>query len=235
MKSDVETLCEAAMDAGRGIDLAGCAYGPRFLTAGFLETPPDYYRLLAGLVRTLDLRRVVELGTHWGGAIMAMWHGLRDPASAANRLVTVDVALKNVDGFRRYPHIRRITGDGLDDRVLDEIARFVEPPVDVVFVDAEHDYRRTRHAIAVYASRLAPRFMILDDIHLNHSMDRLWRDVRGVFGERAFDASRLCDRERCGFGIVQWDPRVRWPERYGHLVGYWRLRRRLEGWARRIP
>jgi predicted O-methyltransferase YrrM len=231
MTSAVEALCETAMLEGRGIDLTGCSFGRRFTTGEFRETPVSYYFLLAGLVRSLDLRRVLEIGTHWGGAIMSMSRGLRDPDSGETQLVTVDVTDRNTEGFRAYPRITRITGDSFDRHVVDAVASSFRGPVDLVFIDTIHTYRPTHHNIAIYANRFAPRLVVLDDIHINSSMDRLWSDVARAAGDRAFDATTLCDRE-VGFGVVLWDPALRWPERYGKLVTYWKARRWL---SERVP
>jgi len=224
MTADLQALCEQAMREGRQVDLQGCSYGSRFLKKEFLNAPVDYYFLLAGLVRTLDLKHILELGTHWGGAIKSMCRGLRHPDSPENRLVTVDINYKNADGFGSYPQIKRITGDSFDRRIMDAVVASFPGPLDLLFVDTDHDYRQTYRNLATYGNRLAPRLMVLDDIHLNHSMDRLWRDLKDRMGNRAFDASHLCNRE-VGFGILLCDPTVSWPERYGFLIDYWRARR----------
>jgi len=229
MSSDLEILCENAMRAGRQIDLTGCSYGMRFLKKEFVEAPVGYYFFLAGLVRTLDLKRVLELGTHWGGAIMSMWRGLRDPNNPENQLVTVDIACKNAEGFTSYPKIKRITGDSFNRSVLEQVVESFYRPIDLLFVDTEHEYRRTYRSVATYANRLAPRFVLLDDIHFNRSMERFWFDLKRSLGDRAFDASRLCNRENAGFGVVLWDPNVHWPERYAFLTDYWRARRWMTG------
>jgi predicted O-methyltransferase YrrM len=221
-----------AMQVGRLIDLAGCGYGEPHWLGKFVSDPPSYYCLLAGLVRAQRLTHILELGTHFGGAIMAMSRGLHPADLDRAQLVTVDVTHRNDEGFKPYPHIKRITGDCLDGRIVAEVARLFDRPIDLCFVDTVHDYRQTYRNIALYANRLRPRYIVLDDIRLNASMQRLWRDVQARLGKRAVDVSELCERNNAGFGVLVADRNDQWLEKYSRWEVYWRFRRRVSALVR---
>ena len=49
---------------------------------------------------------------------MAISKGLDSNSITKSCLVTVDIANKNIEGFKKYTHIKRIHGDSLDDEVI---------------------------------------------------------------------------------------------------------------------
>ncbi len=225
MNAPLHDLFERAMREGKQIDLAGCCYGEPHWQGDFVREPSSYYCLLAGLVRTQQLTRVLELGTHFGGAIMAMSRGLHPNEVDHARLVTVDVTCKNIEGFKAYPHIRRVIGDCFDRRVLAQVAASFDRGIDLLFIDTVHEYRQTYCSLALYANRLRPHYIVLDDIHLNPSMERLWRRLQLRLGEHALDLSALCERRKPGLGVLVTDPAQTWQQKYGFWRYYWRLRR----------
>lgn len=229
MNFDIRAACENAYAVGRSIDLSGCCYGESHGGGDFVNTPGDYYYFLAGLVNSLDLKRIVELGTHFGGATMAMSRGLRNQDDPENLLVTVDLTWKNEAGFKAYPHIRRVRGDTLKNAVLKQVTLPFHGPIDLLFVDTIHEYRQTYRNIALYNNALKPRWIVLDDIHLNPSMERLWSDLRQRLGDRTFDATELCKRDNAGFGVIHLDPALPWPDRFGAWQLVWTTRRILSG------
>lgn len=201
----LESLCERAMGAGTAMDLSDCPYGETTGSCSFINRPATYYYFLAGLVRLERLTRVLEIGTNWGGAIMSVSKGMSESDRAAGRLVTVDIVRKNKEGFGRYPHIRRIQGDSLDRAVADEVTGCFDGEIDLLYIDSVHEYDHTKRNIELYAGRLNPRYVILDDIRQCDEMKRLWRELKAASGDNAFDASEISKRPGAGFGIIRWN------------------------------
>jgi len=204
MRDDLKLICERAMSEGQKIDLTGCNYGETTGPGPFIKRPTNYYYFLAGLVRSRSMTDILEIGTHFGGAIMSMQRALNTENASRGRLVTVDIERKNPGGFREYPDIERITGDSLDADVVKKVCGCFGAPVDLIFIDSFHEYEHTRKNIDIYAGALNPRYVALDDIRQCDSMARLWKDLLLEFKENAFDASNAAIRKGAGFGIIKW-------------------------------
>src|SRR5262245_6348416 len=96
------------------IDLTGCSYGKPNWTGPYIDGPQPYYYFLAGLVALSRSSRVLELGTHFGGAIFsvarAMAHRERGMPS---EIVTVDLRARNAEAFRTNPAVTQLVGNCL--------------------------------------------------------------------------------------------------------------------------
>jgi hypothetical protein len=195
MGMTLQRICEDAAAAGRDIDLTGCDYGPHTSSGLHLGVQP-YYHFLAGFVRALGLGKVLEIGTSYGGSMMAMDRG----APGAER-VTVDKTDMAGDGLKALGHIKRVIGDSLAAETLRKVKVHMSAPIDLLYIDSKHSYDHTKGNIARYGGEFRPRYVILDDIHLNAEMDRFWNHTRETFGDCAFDASELAGRP-CGFGVL---------------------------------
>jgi len=204
MQDDLRLICERAASEGRKIDLTGCNYGETTGPLPFIKRPTNYYYFLAGFVNSMRMKSILEIGTHFGGAIMSMKRGLRPEDTPGGKLVTVDIVCKNSDGFREYPDIKRITGDSLNADVTERVCEYLNGSVDLIYIDSLHEYRHTQKNIDIYAGRLNPRYIALDDIRQCDSMARLWKDLLAEFKENAFDASSISVRKGAGFGIIKW-------------------------------
>jgi len=200
----VKDICQKAMAKGQTIDLSRCYYGETTGCCPFMERPTNYYYFLAGFVRILKLRKILEIGTHFGGAIMSMARAIPKWHIPRSTLVTVDIAHKNKDGFKAYPYIKRISGDSLSDKTIKEAIASFTDPIGLLYIDSLHEYWHTKKNIDVYAGRLNPRYIILDDIRQCDSMRRLWTDIVKDFKDKAFDASEVCIRKGAGFGVIKW-------------------------------
>lgn len=218
-----DTLVQRALEAGRDVDLQGCTYGPAHWQGEQVSTSTAaYYGLLAGLVRVSGARTVVELGTHYGGATLAMARGFADPG--ASLLVTVDVTAIENPRLLEQACVRRVQGDVFSPQTLSALLRALDGrPVDLLFIDIVHGYHQTLRALGLYANRLQPALIALDDIHLNGGMRLLWREL----AERhpAMDVSARVDREAAGFGLLQPALPLRLPEGEAWRSALWSLRR----------
>lgn len=220
---DLETAVRAAIETGRDIDLSGCIYGPPHWDGPSSLEPPPYYYLLAGLVRSQGCERVVELGTHAGGATLAMARGL--PASPNTRIVTVDVtAIPNaeLDADRR---VVRIHGDAFAPATLRRVRELAGGPVDLLFIDIVHGYHQTKRAIGLYANALQPRLMALDDVALGAGMRAVWEELARA--HPSVDCSATLERPEIGFGIVAPKRPVRLDEGDAWRVALWGARRAI--------
>jgi hypothetical protein len=227
---------EVALDTGLEMDLTDCVYGPSHVHGQFANRPSTHYPFLAGLVRTQQLSHVLEIGTHYGGAIKAMWKGAGDPCrknvlDGDCRFVTVDITMLNPQGLD--PFITRVLGDALSPKVVRRVvSSFPERQVDLLFVDAGHDFGQTWQTIACYVNWLRPSLVAIDDIRLNRSMRKLWAKLEGLDGANATDVSDIIGRGS-GFGVLQPDYPFHMGERGPiHLAAsraYWRAAHSVVG------
>ena len=135
---------------------------------------------------------------------MSMSKGLCQNATASNKLVTIDIMNKNDKGFKKYRHITRIKGDALDSAITKRVLSCFDNEIDLLFIDSLHEYEHTKKNIAIYAARLNPRYVILDDIRQCDEMRKLWHEIEEEFGENALDLSDVIMRSGAGFGIINW-------------------------------
>ena len=187
------------MQTGRAIDLKGCDYGPH-KTSGKFYGPQPYYHFLAGLVRTLGFRKILEIGTNYGGSILAIDRGCGGPQPGVE-LVTIDKIDIACPALIALPHIKRICRPSLAPQALAEAATHLHHPIDLLYIDSKHTYDETHGNFTTYGAAFHPRLVILDDIHLNPDMERIWREMTQRFAHRAFDATHLSERKD-GFGIL---------------------------------
>ena len=204
MSDNLKSICEQAMKVGLKIDLTGCNYGETTGSRYFLKRPTNYYYFLAGLVRSQKMARVLEIGTHFGGSIMSMSRGLDKEDMLKSKFVTVDIQYKNQDGFKEYSRIERITGDSLDENVIERVRKRFDVPIDLLYIDSLHEYEHTKKNIEIYAAMLDPRYIVLDDIRQCDSMRELWSMLTLKFKEAALDISDIIVRKGAGFGIIKW-------------------------------
>lgn len=193
---------------GKELDLSDCYYGAPHWNGEFISSPSPYYFFLAGLCRALNWRNIFEIGTHYGGSIRAMMRGIAPAARLHAKLITADITSFNREAFLTAPDdlITRLEGDAVDSAMSQHVVElFGGDVVDAVYIDAKHTYESTAAQINLYLPLLKPRFLVLDDIHLNPSMERLWVELSELLGDRAFDATMLSDRGPSGFGLCLLD------------------------------
>jgi cephalosporin hydroxylase len=207
MTDDLKNICERAINEGQKLDLRGCCYGePTGWIGPPSKTPNKYYYFLAGLVRSQHLCNILDIGTHFGGSIMSMAKGLHKECITRSRLVTVDIACKNEEKFKNYPYIKRVEGDATKQKVIKKITESFRGKIDLIYIDSDHKYEHVKTVIYVYANRLRPKYIVLDDILLNNSMKRLWKELKKKFKDRAYDVSKLGIRkDNVGFGVIDWN------------------------------
>ncbi len=200
--------------AKQNIDLSGCYYGEPFRKGPFVDKPCSYYFFLAGLVAQLRCSRILEIGTHFGGSIFSMARGVGYSGLVQTAdVITVDVKESNSEAFRTNELVIRILGDCLDDDVVQHVTQSFSGPVDLMFIDAVHNYEHTNRCLQRYSPLVSPRLVILDDIRLNPSMESLWKYRVVSCGDRAIDITDYSHREKnVGFGLLICDSLFRAPQ-----------------------
>jgi hypothetical protein len=199
-------MVRAAWIAGKDIPLSNAVYGPAHWPDGkrFCDEPFTYYYFLAGLVRLQGCRRMVEIGTHFGGSTLAMLHGVLKASSA--KIVTIDITDLN-PVLHSTPGIIKLTGDANSDEQIKRIfVHFGGEPIDLLFIDADHSFLPTITNFALYVALLRPRLVVIDDVKLNEGMRDTWRVIRTAYGENAIDCDSVIPEVRMpnnvGFGLV---------------------------------
>jgi len=92
------------------------------------------------LVKELDAKHVIELGTRTGVSTIAWLYGLEE---TGGRLTSVDIDPKPDIG--EFDHWTFIRGSDLDPTVLAKL-----DPCDICFIDTSHIYEQTVQELAVY-------------------------------------------------------------------------------------
>ena len=140
----LQNYCAAAEKAGRDIDLRGCDYGPHKRTNQHLGVQP-YYHFLAGFAQTTGCRKVLEIGTSYGGSMMAINRGC-GVSPLGLELVTVDKIDLAGQGLIALTHITRIHGDSLLPATIRYLSYDTEfpfssalfkPPPDITMTEAK--------------------------------------------------------------------------------------------------
>jgi predicted O-methyltransferase YrrM len=178
-----ERLLDVALEAAaqaRGISLAELSArlgdGPAWPEIW----PGEHYRLLAGLVRTLKPRTVVEIGTATGLSALAMYGEL----PPEGRIVTFDLIL-----WADYPGSVLRDDDFADGRLTQELhdlstqqpgahAQLLET-ADLIFIDAAKDGRQERRFLRLLETTplRADPIVVFDDIRVWNMLE-IWREVR---------------------------------------------------------
>jgi|SRR6185437_6570271 len=190
-------LIHTAWNTRKSIDLSGIVYGPETTSGKYLNTTPNYYYFLAGFVRSQHCKRILEIGTNFGGASLAM------VKAGAEKIVTIDVTDVN-QALYSVPQITKLTGDANNEGVFKRaLVEMGTEPIDLLFLDADHRFMPTMMNFALYSMSLRPTFILLDDIHRNDSMQSLWDAMRII--RKAVDCVDIIPEIRskdCGFGLI---------------------------------
>lgn len=153
-----------------------------------------YYVYLAKLVRRLRPRKIVELGTDLGRSALFMLTQLPEDG----HLYTVEIGKhvpRDLQRVKNNPQLHVFQGDDLDEGILAMLGG--SQPIDLLFVDTNHEYDQVRREWMAYRHLLAPNgIAVFDDIHLNAGMSRFWEEV--------WDPKVDCgvDLHFSGFGLV---------------------------------
>ncbi|KKM25319.1 hypothetical protein LCGC14_1596110, partial [marine sediment metagenome] len=138
--------------------------------------PGEHYRLLSGLIKSINARKIIEIGTHNGLACLAMLEVLPKDSS----VVTYDIMpwqkfkgtnLKNEDF--EDGRLVMYNADVGKPAIMDQHAKVFQE-ADMIFVDApgRKEFLKQMKRIGVKEGCL----VIIDDIHL-WEHQKLWQQI----------------------------------------------------------
>lgn len=194
----IRTALAAAYSWGRDVDLSVCDYGPT--TQGSYAGPESYYHLLAGLARMTSARRIVEIGTHFGGGARALAEG-QQAAGLTPNVLTFDVEDRAGTPILDHDGVHRVLADVRYPEGAQRLREWADgAPVDIVYIDALKDQTFLEETVAAFAD-LDVGWLIFDDVFANRSIRTAWNDLRAQHGERAITVDEVAlDIRSGGFG-----------------------------------
>lgn len=150
-------------------------------TAKYIITfPGEHYRLLASIVRTLDPRLIIEIGTYTGASSLVMKKYL----AKNSKIITYDIfpwdTIENT-GFIKSDFNGQLEQKILDLSLLKNYEREIEiiRHADLIFLDAAKD-GKMEQIICNFLDMTkfdSPPIIIFDDIKFI-SMIKVWREIK---------------------------------------------------------
>jgi predicted O-methyltransferase YrrM len=203
----VRTAVALAWRTGLDLNLGACDYGPG-VRGQFRAGPPRYYHFLAGLARVTVARRIVEVGTHYGGSARALAEGQRAAGLPPN-VLTYDVEDRAGDPILGVDGIERVLADVREPEGQARLSAWAgTEPVDLVYIDALKDAGFVESTVAALADRTTG-LMVFDDIFANANIRTGWNRIRYEHGDRAVTVDEVALGIRgggYGQGVVALDP-----------------------------
>lgn len=165
--------------------------------------PGEHYRLLAGMVRTLQPKTIVEIGTYTGLSSLAMESELPE----GSKLVTFDVL-----PWDTIPHTHLVAEDFVPGRLEQVIADLADPQefrkhaellqsADMIFVDGPKNVTFEEEFLTHLNNAKLPQnpVVVFDDIRL-WNMLKIWREI----SHPKLDLTSF--GHWSGTGLVDWNP-----------------------------
>jgi hypothetical protein len=100
----VERAIADTWDIGRRFSLDDCLYGIPHWAGKPPDRPSPEYFFLAGIACSQGCRRVLEVGTHMGGSILAIRKGIGE---ALDQIVTIDPTDLSDSVLASHPEIKK--------------------------------------------------------------------------------------------------------------------------------
>ena len=159
------------------------------------EPGEKYHAFLYLLAKHFEPTRIVELGTYRGESTKYMARGAPDA-----EILTIDV---NPDATRWindvppvFANIRAETCNCVFyyENIYDKT------PIDLLFIDANHDYSLTMFNFDNWGSCVtAGGLIVLDDLHLDIEMDKVYHELVENRGLSIIDISEV---HKTGMGVI---------------------------------
>lgn len=147
----------------------------------FWSVPRVWGRLLMRLVRELEPRSCIELGTAFG--VSASYQAAALELNGAGSLLTLDrepqlipIARETLDALRLSDRVELEVGP-VGDTLAGAAARVA--PIDYAYIDAEHTEEATVFNFETLLPQLADgAVVVVDDIKVDAEMQRAWNAIR---------------------------------------------------------
>jgi predicted O-methyltransferase YrrM len=187
----------------------------RLLLPGSHGQRPSEILAFAEFAAARNPHRVCEIGTLTGGTSLFLT-GL---SPSVRQFVGIDVKIHNARVVAALApsavDVVHIEGSSREVRVRDGlIAALDGNPLDLLFIDGDHEYQGAKADLIEYRDLVAPGGLIaFHDIVQDHSLNfwsggvpRLWREIREHFSYWEFvdDPSQ----DAFGIGVIEHDPEV---------------------------
>lgn len=187
-------LCKRSLDKGIDAIWDKCYYSEKYKNR---KIPPLYYRFLFGFVKEINTQNVLEIGTYQGGSSRAIRMGMGDKTDT--HVVTIDIQDQIIN---KMDFVDYLIGDSLSENILKKVEYIFSPNkcIDLLYIDSIHNYSHVSNNLSIYGTAFCPKYIILDDISINQSMEDLWSMLSGKYS--SVNLSAMLDRS-CGFGIIK--------------------------------
>ena len=133
-----------------------------------------------------------------------MLRGNGDPTPV--NVLTVDLSDLN-PVLHETRGLTKLVGDANSEHVIKTVLlHFGGAPIDLFFIDADHEFLPTLTNLGLYCLLLRPRFVVLDDIVLNHRMHSMWNALLTAYAAEAVDCVDVVPEIRdrgVGFGLMK--------------------------------
>src|SRR5260370_913525 len=119
----------------------------------------EYLPFLHDTAKSYDKVRILELGTRKGNSTLAFLAAARE-VNGHVWSVDIDDVRRNPEGmglWARVPHWIFVHGDDMNPQVIAQLP----PEVDILFVDANHEYEYVLNELHMYMPRVAPSAVAL--------------------------------------------------------------------------
>lgn len=165
---------------------------PQRINEGFFSRPAgvEHYRLLAWISGLFNNVTITEIGTLDGMGLTALCH------NPTNKVVSWDIKDCAWKGSVPPNGERKIVYEGYFDEVL-------KSPI--IFYDGAHEGKDEEEFIGMLVASGWKGVLVLDDIHLNKEMEKLWADCLGDYFNfpGTFKKEDWTDiGHACGTGII---------------------------------
>lgn len=143
----------------------------------------SYYRLFHWIVKNHNPGLTVELGSYWATAASAF-----ASPSIHNRVITIDIhredkraQQKSIEAAAHYPNLTYLNGWTWDDWVVKAV-KDTGRPIDILYIDAWHDYQYAIKEWQLYSPMLADEALVIcDDIFdaggATEKMVQFWNEI----------------------------------------------------------
>ena len=173
-------LALSAVSTARKIDLGSISVRMQSAPRWPDVWPGEHYRLLAGLVKVLKPKNIIEVGTFQGLGSLALLAEM-EPGSV---LTTLDIApWKTIPGVCLRDadfgdgRLRQVIGDLADPRFFAQFSETLRE-ADLIFADGPKDVTFERELVRLFSGFRfnRPPIVVFDDIRVMNMLD-IWRSI----------------------------------------------------------
>ncbi len=143
----------------------------------FNKTPADMEGILEAIRRARP-EYIIELGTQYGGATLAMADVLEEVGG--KKVITVDIKDQRKTEVKNDPRILFILGSSIDGRTLEKIKKEIGEGKVLVDIDSDHRTEHVAQELELYAPLVSVgSYMIVEDTFLywnKYYSDKGWKE-----------------------------------------------------------